>query len=270
MRPKRFRDGGSRAFFCIQLLHDMRSFCLQVHSLRLALEDSQALLGQLKNKLDELTTAEQAAQQEAAAVTRTLAAVLQQVPGLPLAEPQGTCVQQAGSVPGATNCLPHTASQQPGSSQHAAGSQQVHSSGSLDRQVGSALTTLLQRISALEQQLASQQECAAADKHTVGVQCDPPATASTAVQAAPSATANSVASCTQTDTDGAQASGSPVETGTAEAEYGRPDAQQQQVAELTAQLAAARLAEVAVKADAETRLLEAERKVKFTSQEQKC
>ena len=232
----------------------------QVHSLRLQLEDGQALLDQLKLKIGQLAAAEQAAAEEAAAVRSTLQGAVSGV--------------AAGGSAADSGGLDSSSQQRPG--------------GSLGDEVGTAVGTLVRRIQALEQQLAGQQQqlqeaaTAAAQQQqqhhqaaaappameAVGVQCEPaapPALQAVGVQceAAPQASAGVQAA----EPRGMRASAAQTDAGQPEEDvsYGRADPQQQQVAQLTAQLAAARLAEVGAKAElagTEVRLLEAEREVR--------
>jgi hypothetical protein len=233
----------------------------QVHSLRLQLEDGQALLDQLKLKLNQLVAVEQAAAEEAAAVRSALqAAVAGGVAG--------------GSAAGSSSPVSSSSQQRPGGSL------------SLGEEVGAAVGTLVQRIKALEQQLAAQQQqlqeaaTAAAQQHqqqqvaappaaqAVGVQCEPPAPpAAQAVGVQCEAAVQASAGVQAAEPHSLRASAAQTDAGQPEEDvgYGRADPQQQQVAQLTAQLAAARLAEVGAKAElaaTEARLLEAEHKVR--------
>ncbi|KAL4423912.1 hypothetical protein ABPG75_001213 [Micractinium tetrahymenae] len=231
----------------------------QVHALRLELEDGQMLLQQLKAKLEQLTASEEAAQSDAVAVRSTLASVVHHVTGLALPAEQraGSAAQQQPPQQGSTLAtgLPWSASV----------GQHVQACSGLGQEVGATLQALLGRISDLQQRMASQQEALEAaevaagqqplelEQQAVGVQCELPAVASTAVQAVPSEDGMAAACGTQTDAETAGDAHDGV--------YGRPNAQQQQLAELTAQLAAARLEAVAAKTEhsaLEAQLLDAE------------
>ena len=242
-----------------QLQHTLEGRMLaegQVHSLRLQLEDGQALLDRLKLKLGQLAAAEQAAAAEAAAVRSAL---------------------QAAVAAGATG----------GGS--AAGSGSPYSS-SLGEEVGAAVGTLVKRIQALEQQVTSQQQqlqeaataaaqlqqqqqqqqqaAASPPMEAVGVQCElpaPPAAQTVGVQC--EAAVQASAGVQAVEPHNMRASAAQTDAGQPEEDvcYGRADPKQQQVVQLTAQLAAARLAEVGAKAElagTEARLLEAERQVR--------
>jgi hypothetical protein len=236
-----------------QLQHTLEGRMLaegQVHSLRLQLEDGQALLDRLKLKLGQLAAAEQAAAAEAAAVRSAL--------------------QAAGATGGGS----------------AAGSGSPYSS-SLGEEVGAAVGTLVQRIQALEQQVTSQQQqlqdaataaaqleqqqqqaAASPPMEAVGVQCEPPAPpAAQTVGVQCEAAVQASAGVQAVEPHDMRASAAQTDAGQPEEDvcYGRADPKQQQVVQLTAQLAAARLAEVGAKAElagTEARLLEAERQVR--------
>ena len=247
---------------------------MQVHALRLELEGEQAAVTALQARVSQLASSEQAAVDDAAAVRSTLqaacASVAQQAATLGGGQQQQQHQEQQQQQPLAAGAaLP-----QPAAGQSPANSQ----GGSLDQDVGTAVGTLVQRIRSLEQQLAMQaaelQRAAAPAVQAVGTQCSPPDRADAAVQSAPADDSGHIAAAaTQTHADaagGAEASaahGSEApQPGVSNAGdgYGRADPQQQRVAELTAQLADARLAEVAAKADhaaSEARLQDAECKV---------
>lgn len=255
---------------------------LQVHGLHLELESEQAAAAALQTQVSQLLASEQAAVDDAAAVRSMLqaayASAVQQAAALDDGRQQQAPVQQQQQRPGS----PAADSQQPAAGlPHASASDQ---GGSLGQEVGAAVGALVQRIHSLEQQLASQQQslqeaelrqAAAPALQAAGVQCSPPDHADAAVQSAPTgdAAGSTAAAATQTDVEAAGAAApaaeqgddaAPSATSTSADGYGRADAQQQRVAELTTQLAEARLAEVAAKADhaaSEARLQEAERKV---------
>ena len=246
---------------------------MQVHALRLELEGEQAAVTALQARVSQLALSEQAAVDDAAAVRSTLqaacASVAQQAATLGGGQQQQQHQEQQQQPLAAGAALP-----QPAAGQAPANSQ----GGSLDQDVGTAVGTLVQRIRSLEQQLAMQaaelQRAAAPAVQAVGTQCSPPDHADAAVQSAPADDSGHIAAAaTQTDADAAggaealPAHGSEApQPGASHAGdgYGRADPQQQRVAELTAQLADARLAEVAAKADhaaSEARLQDAECKV---------
>jgi len=189
-----------------------------VYGLRLELEEGRAVTGQLEAKLSQLAAAEQAAAADAAAVRSALQAI-------------------------SLNSMP------PAVAGVAAGD-----ATSLGKQVGTAISALVERVQSLEQQVAQQQaalEQAQQRPQVVAsaVQCDSQPQSDAAMQAEPG---SAVPASTQTEAAGPEAG------------YGQAHPEQQQVAELTQQLADARLAAVAAKADqaaAQSKLQAAERQV---------
>ncbi|PRW61371.1 leucine-rich repeat containing [Chlorella sorokiniana] len=224
-----------------QLQESLEARCTaeeQVYALRLDLEEQQALAGQLEAKLSQLAAAEQAALADAAEVRSAL---------------QAAQLASSGAA--------HTAGQQPDNmvAGAAVAGPTSSSSGSLGKQVGIAVSALVERTRALEQQLGQQQAALERAQQrpagvAVAVQCDSQARADAAMQAEPG---SAVPASTQTESAGQQ--------GTAAAgpsvHYGQADPEQQQVAELTQQLPDSRLATVAAKAEqaaAQSKLQEAE------------
>lgn len=228
---------------------------MQVHALRLEVEDAQTLLGQLKAKLEQLAAAEQAAQQDAGRVRKMLVATSKAVHLESAQDPSSKVPQLPRSGDGAADVF--------------------DSLGSLEEDVGAVVSILLQRIATLEQQQTGIQPEAAApaapaalaapavpEQRAVSVQCASQPLTTTASQATPVA----ASSGTQTDADAVPCPKAAAAAAEAEGrEYGWPDMQQQEVAELTAQLAAARLAEVAARAEqaaTNAKLQEAQSKVR--------
>lgn len=215
---------------------------------------------QLRGKLEALSAAEQAAQSDATAVRGTLSHVVQTVAGMALpAELRASTTGQQAITP-ATGLLTSAA----------AADLDVQSCSGAGHEVEAALRALQSRISDLKQQVsqrdtlltaeaaAAAQQAVQPERQAVGVQCEVLAVASTAVQVMPAEDGIAAACGTQTDTDAEDYGGAHGGT------YGRPDALQQQLAELTAQLAASRLEAVAAKAEhsaLEARLLDTEHQV---------
>lgn len=218
-----------------------------MYALRLELEGEQAAVSQLQEKLSQLAAVEQAATAEAAEVRGMLQAAQLASSACQSAAP--VQVEQAQQQPAGT---------QPGGDSAVAAS----NSSSLGKQVGTAVSALLERIRSLEHQLAQQQAALEQAQQqpvveAAAVQYEPQGLSEAAVQAVP---ASSAPASTQTGAPAQEA----VAADSPAPGYGQADPQQQQVAVLTQQLAEARLAAVAAKAEqaaAQSKLQDTERQV---------
>lgn len=217
-----------------------------MYALRLELEGEQALVGQLEAQLNQLAAAEQAAAADAAAVRSALQAALL------MGGRQGGDAQAGAPLEGMQSAAASAEAAAPSS----------NSSSSLGKQVGTAVAALLERVRLLERQVAQQQAALEQAQQrpamaAAAVQCDSQARSDAAMQAEPG---SAVPASTQTEAAGLESTAGGGTT----AGYGQAHPEQQQIAQLTQQLADARLAAVAAKAEqaaAQSKLQDAERQV---------